>query len=67
MPSLSCQQDKKKNCKLASERLSYLKCTVVHRHYAIADYLKSQGFDQTLESFMKDCSMVSVLQALLRL
>ena len=29
-----------------------------YRHYAIADYFKLQGYDETLESFMKDCNMV---------
>lgn len=29
-------------------------------HYAIADYLKSQGYNQALESFMKDCNVGEV-------
>lgn len=33
-----------------------------YRHYAIADYLKSQGYNQALESFMKDCNVVGKKQ-----
>ena len=38
----------------------YLICD---RHHAIADYLLSQGFSETLESFKKEAKMVKCLMS----
>lgn len=60
MPSLFCQQNRRRSCKSIMSGGFLFKAHHVNRHYAIGDYLKSQGYDQTLESFMRDCDMVCI-------
>lgn len=59
MLSLSCQQDKKRNCECSVCFVTLIKAHYF-RHFAIADYMKSQGYDDALESFMRESNMVCI-------